>query len=78
MHGNAWWIIIPLAAFVYAAYEAYLKNKRRLAEIKATGESVQVQTLIHTVEKLQQRVAVLEQLAIDPSRRLAEDIERLR
>jgi hypothetical protein len=78
MSSNILWVLIPLAAFAYAAYEAHLKSKRRLAEIQATSESVQVKALLKNVETLQERVAVLEKLVTDPSRRLAEDIERLR
>jgi hypothetical protein len=72
------WVLIPIAAIAYAAYEARLKTQRRIAEMNAVGESAQTKTLADTVKRLEDRVAVLERLAVDPAKRLADDIERLR
>ena len=68
---------------VLALTSMVLSHRRQMAAIK--HEPKPDQTLSHenielreTVEILQDRLAVLEQIATDPARRTAEEIERLR
>ena len=60
-----------------------LSHRRQMAEIKHNKQAdpalVQENTeLRETVSLMQDRIAVLEQIAVDPARRTAEEIEKLR
>lgn len=62
----------------------FLSHRRKMAEIKhgrsdrETALSKDNSDLRETVGMMQDRLAVLEQIAIDPARRTAEEIEKLR
>lgn len=63
----------------------FLSHRRKMAEIKHGSGTDNERVLAHentelreTVSLMQDRLAVLEQIAIDPARRTAEEIERLR
>jgi hypothetical protein len=74
------WTAIPIVSIicVFYGYEAYLKHQQRMAELKAIGESAQTKALTDLFKRLEERVAVLERIATDPTKRLADDIEKLR
>ena len=60
-----------------------LSHRRQMAEIKHNKQAdpalEQENTeLRETVSLMQDRIAVLEQIAVDPARRTAEEIEKLR
>ena len=70
----------PLA--LWGIWDSWLKHKEKLAELHG-GEKVARLTSENTelndkVEMLEDRMAVLEQIAVDPARRTAEEIEKLR
>jgi hypothetical protein len=75
---HMFWVLIPLGAFIYAAYEAKLKHERRMAELKATGESVEVAGLRRELADVKERLEVVERIVTDKSERLARDIDKLR
>lgn len=62
----------------------FLSHRRRMAEIKHGSSdreaalSEENAELRETVTLMQDRLAVLEQIAVDPARRTAEEIEKLR
>ena len=82
-------IVMSLGLFisVLALTSMVLSHRRQMAEIKhgaiestqneraLTNENVELR---ETVSLMQDRLAVLEQIAIDPARRTAEEIEKLR
>lgn len=74
--------ILSIGAFL--TIDSILSHRRKMAEIKH-GRSEKEASLIaknddlrETVEIMQDRIAVLEQIAIDPANRTAEEIEKLR
>lgn len=71
-------ILIPLAGIGLAAFAVWTRHQRRLAELRATGESAEVGRVLDTVRRLEERVAVLERVVTDPRQRLADEIDRLR
>jgi len=74
--------ILSIGAFL--TIDSVLSHRRKMAEIKhgsAAREKAlagQNNDLKETVEIMQDRIAVLEQIAIDPARRTADEIEKLR
>ncbi|MEM7780983.1 MAG: hypothetical protein AAF697_11395 [Pseudomonadota bacterium] len=62
----------------------FFKHRREMAKIKAqtSGANPALEhensELRETVSLMQDRIAVLEQIAVDPARRTAEEIESLR
>ena len=76
-------LVIAVFAGVLGMTSMFLSHRRRMAEIKYGGS--QTPAIVHqntelkeTVSMMQDRIAVLEQIATDPARRTAEEIERLR
>ena len=70
------------AALVLMVFTSWMRTRRRVAEINAEagrgalgGEN---ERLRETVGRLEQRLAVLETIAIDPAERTAREIEALR
>ena len=73
-------VFVPFAA--WGMWDSWLKHRTRLLELEG-GEAVARLTsekaeLTDKVEMLEDRMAVLEQIATDPARRTAEEIEKLR
>jgi hypothetical protein len=70
----------PLA--LWGIWDSWLKHRAKLAKIYS-GDKVARLTSENTelndkVEMLEDRMAVLEQIAVDPARRTADEIEKLR
>ena len=81
---NAMLVILGFAG-VMGLTSMFLSHRRQMAEIKHGSNAPGERSLAHentelreTVELMQDRLAVLEQIAIDPARRTAEEIEKLR
>ncbi|WP_299193765.1 hypothetical protein [uncultured Erythrobacter sp.] len=79
---NAMLVILGFAG-VMGLTSMFLSHRRQMAEIKYGSKTDEALThenieLRETVEIMQDRLAVLEQIAVDPARRTAEEIERLR
>ncbi|WP_298468225.1 hypothetical protein [uncultured Erythrobacter sp.] len=70
--------ILSLGAF--ATIHSFLAHRRKMAEIKhgSGRRDLEKEELRETVELMQDRLAVLESIAIDPARRTADQIEQLR
>jgi hypothetical protein len=62
---------IPLLAI-------WTSHKRKMAEMQNKGGGKEMEQLRAKVDRMEQRLLVLEKLATDPAARLADDIERLR
>jgi hypothetical protein len=56
----------------------WTNHQRKLIQMKEQGGGKDVDMLRLKVERMEQRLMVLEKLATDPAMRLADDIERLR
>ncbi len=80
MHNIAsWiWVLIPLAAIMIAPFKMWIRVKERqiVAQTELAAEK-SAQYAAH-VERLEQRVRVLEQIATDKGLETAEQIEALR
>lgn len=74
--------MLSIAAFL--TIDAILSHRRKMAQIKLQGSDRERQLteengdLRETVELMQDRISVLEQIATDPARRTADEIEKLR
>lgn len=78
-HIASWiWIFIPLAPFLYGAFHQWTKLKERQldAQTQMTAEKA-AQYAAHT-ERLEERVRVLERIAVDKGVDLSAEIEALR
>jgi hypothetical protein len=53
-------------------------HQRKVIQIKDAGGGKEVEQLRAKLERMEQRLMVLEKLATDPVARLSDDIERLR
>ena len=79
---NALLVVLAFSG-VLGLTSMFLSHRRQMAEIKhgtnrdpeLARENVELK---ETVSLMQDRLAVLEQIAIDPARRTAEEIEKLR
>lgn len=79
-------IFVTIAFFVGVTtiINSFLRHRREMAQIKYGQSNREGQLtnqnleLRETVSLMQDRIAVLEQIATDPARRTAEEIERLR
>lgn len=79
-------IFVTVSFFVgcWGIVDSVLKHRRKMFELKQSQGSAdnalthQNTELRETVSLMQDRIAVLEQIAIDPARRTADEIEKLR
>ncbi|MEO1220500.1 MAG: hypothetical protein AAFY42_04000 [Pseudomonadota bacterium] len=79
-------IFVCIAFFVgcWGIIDSVLKHRRKMFELKqeqgAKDERLTQENteLRETVSLMQDRIAVLEQIAVDPARRTADEIEKLR
>jgi hypothetical protein len=62
----------------YAAFERWLKHKEKMAKVLAQETAEKAAQYVAHVERLEQRVRVLERIAIDKGTHLAAEIEDLR
>ena len=72
------WILIPLAAIGIAPFKMWLKIKERQIDAQTTLAAEKSAQYASHVERLEQRVRVLEQLATDRGVETAAQIEALR
>ncbi|EAQ27723.1 hypothetical protein NAP1_09022 [Erythrobacter sp. NAP1] len=80
---NAMLVILAFSG-VLGLTSMFLSHRREMARIKSGNQSRSA-ALTHenielkeTVSLMQDRIAVLEQIAVDPARRTADEIEKLR
>jgi hypothetical protein len=77
-------LVILAFAGIMGLTSMFLSHRRSMAEIKYGKTDLEValgeenSELRETVSLMQDRLAVLEQIAIDPARRTANEIEKLR
>ena len=77
-------LVVLAFAGVLGLTSMFLSHRRSMAEIKygrsdrETALSAENTELRETVDLMQDRLAVLEQIAVDPARRTADEIEKLR
>ena len=76
-------LVIAVFTGVMGLTSMFLSHRREMAEIKHGKRDNQDLThenteLKETVSLMQDRIAVLEQIATDPARRTADEIEKLR
>ncbi len=62
----------------YATFERWLKHKEKMAKVLAQETAEKAAQYATHVERLEQRVRVLERIAIDKGTHLAAEIEDLR
>lgn len=72
------WILIPLAAIAIAPFKMWLRIKERQIEAQTNLAAEKSAQYASHVERLEQRVRVLEQLATDTGIETAAQIEALR
>ncbi len=71
-------ISIPLAAILSSPLNRWIKLRERQVELAATTAGEQAAQYAAKIERLEQRVAVLERIATDPGYALGHEIEKLR
>ena len=76
-------LLVALFTGVLGLTSMFLSHRRRMAEIKYgsvgdTAMEIENTELKETVSLMQDRISVLEQIATDPARRTADEIEQLR
>ena len=71
-------LLIPIVAILQKPLNAWLDMKRREVELAATTAGEQAAQYAAKIERLEQRVQVLERIATDPGHTLAGEIEKLR
>lgn len=69
--------VIVVASMAYSAYAVHMKSKAKIARSNAGAGEAELTTLRADVEKLKDRVRVLEKIVTDQERQLAEEIRRL-
>lgn len=72
------WVLIPLAAIGIAPFKMWLRIKERQIEAQTTLAAEKSAQYASHVERLEQRVRVLEQIATDRGVETAAQIEALR
>jgi len=71
-------ISIPIIAILSSPITRWIKLKERALELAATTAGEQAAQYAAKIERLEQRIAVLERIATDPSHALSGEIEKLR
>ncbi|MCK0098488.1 hypothetical protein MWU38_03740 [Qipengyuania sp. S6317L1] len=77
-------VCVAFFAGCWGIIDSVLKHRRKMFEMKhehgAAGKTLTHENteLRETVSLMQDRIAVLEQIATDPARRTADEIEKLR
>lgn len=81
--GYAWAflaVVLPLA--LWGIWDAWLSHRREMAELSKDERVAELKAdkaeLLETVERMQDRLTVLERIATDPARRTVDAIEDLR
>ncbi len=71
-------LLIPVVAILSHPIGKWIKLKERALELAATTAGEQAAQYAAKIERLEQRVAVLERIAVDPGHALGQEIEKLR
>lgn len=67
--------IVVVAAMAFAAYEVHMKAKIKRARTK--GDDKEIVAMRADMDRLKERVRVLEKIVTDQERQLSDDIRRL-
>ena len=76
--GEFIWILIPLSGIGLGYYGMKIAHEQKMAKLNAQGTSSEMTRLVTKLEQMDQRLQTLERLAVDPSARLARQIDSLR
>jgi hypothetical protein len=71
-------MLIPLAGMALAFTAIRQRHLRSMAELKYKSGDADLAKVLAKIDRIEQRLAVVEKIATDPTARLADDIERLR
>jgi hypothetical protein len=71
-------LVAVLMIFGLPCLAVWTHHQRKIMQMKDQGSSSDVVQLRAKIDRMEQRLMVLEKLATDPAARLADDIERLR
>lgn len=72
------WVLIPLAAIGIAPFKMWLRMKERQMEVQTTMTAEKAAQYAAHTERLEERVRVLERIAVDRGVDLSDEIEALR
>jgi len=72
------WVLIPLAAIFAGIFRQFFKLKERQMEVVGRDSAERAAQYASHVERLEQRVRVLERIVTDKGLDLHDQIERLR
>ncbi len=75
---NTIFALIPLAGIGLGYFCMKIGHEQKMAKLAAQGSSSDMSIVLAKLDRMEQRLGVLEKLATDPTERLANDIERLR
>jgi hypothetical protein len=76
--GDQIFVLIPLTGMALAFYGIKVGHEQKMAKLKAQEGSADMSRLVAKLEQMDQRLQTLERLAVDPSARLASQIDSLR
>ncbi len=71
-------LVAVLMIFGLPCLAVWTHHQRKVMQMKDQGSSSDVVQLRAKIDRMEQRLMVLEKLATDPAARLADDIEKLR
>jgi hypothetical protein len=71
-------LVAVLMIFGLPCLAVWTHHQRKVMQMKDQGSSSDVVQMRAKIDRMEQRLMVLEKLATDPAARLADDIERLR
>ena len=72
------WVLIPLAAIFAGVFRQFFKLKERQIEAVGRNSAERAAQYASHVERLEQRVRVLERIVTDKGLDLSDEIEKLR
>lgn len=79
MHVASWiWVLIPITAIGVKGFRSWLSLKERQLDRQTSEAAEKAARYAAQVERLEQRVQVLERIITDRGTALADEIERLR
>jgi hypothetical protein len=71
-------LVAVLMIFGLPCLAVWTHHQRKMADKQGQGSSGEIAHLRAKLERMEERMMVLEKIATDPTARLADDIERLR
>lgn len=79
MHIASWiWVFVPITAIGVKGFRSWLSLKERQLDRQTSEAAEKAARYAAQVERLEQRVQVLERIITDRSTALSDEIERLR